>query len=81
MTAPLEDDYIKDVCFDKLSKKVTDENYLHVCTLSQLQIKSSFGSLILSKLDTVNPEYFVHTKFSYAGYLRPLVRLKYSYSH
>ena len=29
---------------------------------------------------TVNPEYFVRTKFSYAGDLRPFVRMKFSYS-
>ena len=30
---------------------------------------------------TVNPEYFVCTKFSYVGNLRPFVRMKFSYSH
>ena len=29
---------------------------------------------------TVNPEYFVRTKFSYVGDLRPFVRMKFSYS-
>ena len=30
-------------------------------------------------IPTVNPEYFVHTKFSYADDLRPFVRMKFSY--
>ena len=29
---------------------------------------------------SVNPEHFVHSKFSYAGDLRPFVRMKFSYS-
>ena len=43
----------------------------------------TFFSILLHKFlfqNTVNPEYFVRTKFSYVGDLRPFVRMKFSYS-
>ena len=55
---------------------------IHCCNKHQKQEDNAgaVGSLHKGQTDTVNPEYFVRTTFSYVGDLRPFVRMEFPYS-